>query len=40
MALAGRFDGRLVLALAGLIAEGTLGAGRLEGDRDPQIRFA
>jgi hypothetical protein len=28
MAIAGRFDGRTVLALAGLIADGTLGAGR------------
>ena len=28
MAVAGRFDGRMVFALAGLIADGTLGAGR------------
>jgi hypothetical protein len=31
MAVAGRFDGRTVFALAGLIADGTLGGGA--GDR-------
>src|SRR5262249_42448952 len=43
MALAGRFDGRLVLGLAGLIGDGTLGSARQDGDpaaRGAQIRLA